>query len=122
VLNNVGDVDALPGRADSAVEHQRRALAVFQELGHRYGEASALNGLGEAVASAGQPEESLRHHRSALAITVETGDRGEQAPGVQRGRSGPAARARLGRLTAATTTSVCDQLSLGRFVIDDVGR
>lgn len=54
------------------------AVRIFQEIGHRYGEASARNRMGEALRAVGRDPEAVECHRAALAIATETQDHDEQ--------------------------------------------
>jgi uncharacterized protein HemY len=67
------------GRHDLAIGELGEALLLFEEIGHRYDEASTLNVLGEVLYAAGRPAEAAARHAAALTIAVETGDRDEQA-------------------------------------------
>jgi tetratricopeptide (TPR) repeat protein len=77
-LSSLGDQCTRLGDYDAAVEHHLRALTLYSELGHRYGEANALNGLGEARAAAGDLAEAAAQHSAALVVVTEIGDLDER--------------------------------------------
>jgi CHAT domain-containing protein len=63
------------GQYKEAIEYQQQALAIFQDIGNRAGEGSALNDLGIAYRYLGQYKEAIEYHQQALAIARDLGDR-----------------------------------------------
>jgi adenylate cyclase len=58
-----------------ALEHSRAALALYEALGDRAGQAVTLGNIGSALCRTGDYPEALNFHRRALTISEETGDR-----------------------------------------------
>jgi tetratricopeptide (TPR) repeat protein len=78
-LTNLGDVHVGLGRHAAAVTFYEQALALFGDLGERYGETCALDGLGEAFARLGWPAAAIVRHPAALALAAEIDEREERA-------------------------------------------
>ncbi|MFI6225947.1 ATP-binding protein [Micromonospora echinospora] len=56
------------GRAGSAIDHCRRAVALFREIGYALGEQSAASAQGTALAALGRFAEAAELHREVLAF------------------------------------------------------
>ncbi|WP_416904398.1 ATP-binding protein [Micromonospora echinospora] len=56
------------GRAGSAIDHCRRAVALFREIGYALGEHSAASAQGTALAALGRFAEAAERHREVLAF------------------------------------------------------
>ncbi|GLY24178.1 helix-turn-helix domain-containing protein [Micromonospora sp. NBRC 101691] len=56
------------GRAGSAIDHCRRAVALFREIGYALGEHSAASAQGAALAALGRFAEAAERHREVLAF------------------------------------------------------
>ncbi|MFE0591665.1 ATP-binding protein [Micromonospora echinospora] len=56
------------GRAGSAIDHCRRAVALFREIGYALGEHSASSAQGTALAALGRFAEAAELHREVLAF------------------------------------------------------
>jgi DNA-binding SARP family transcriptional activator/tetratricopeptide (TPR) repeat protein len=67
------------GRFEEAVTSQREALAIYQELGNRSGQASVLNNLGLIFRRMGRHDEAIDHLRRCAAIDEEVGTQGDLA-------------------------------------------
>ncbi|TVQ31469.1 MAG: diguanylate cyclase, partial [Wenzhouxiangella sp.] len=62
-------------RANQALlDHNARALEIFQALDNRRGIAYASNNLGTALDRLGQPEQAMAYHNTALELRREIGD------------------------------------------------
>ena len=73
--NARGVVSRLRGDYASALEHFRRALQVYDELGDRRGAAQVTSNMGNVYYSTGNYLSALEHHRRALQVHEEFGDR-----------------------------------------------
>lgn len=58
-------------RLAEAIEHTRRALALFEEAGQLYGQANALTGLAHTYGRMGEYATSFDHAQRALALYQE---------------------------------------------------
>lgn len=56
------------GRAESAVDHSRRAVGLFREIGYALGEYGAASAQGGALAALGRFAEAAELHRDVLAF------------------------------------------------------
>jgi tetratricopeptide (TPR) repeat protein len=73
-LNNLGYIKTPQRHHDHAADLQRQALALFQSLGERAGEALTLDGLATAYAALGQFNAGCCTLKKALTIAREIGD------------------------------------------------
>ena len=78
-LNSLGWVHALLGNAQQALAYSQQALALFQDLGDRWGEAAALDTIGYAHHHLGRHQQAAGYFEQALAIDRELGDLYSQA-------------------------------------------
>ena len=78
-MNNLGNVYRSLGQYPQARDNYDQALAIFQDLGDRNGEASALNNLGTVYRSLGQYPQARDNSDQALAIFQDLGDRDGEA-------------------------------------------
>jgi C4-dicarboxylate-specific signal transduction histidine kinase len=62
--------DAL-GRAEDSLDHYRRSLAVYREIGDRQGEASCLQNMGRLHTNLGDLDQALLHLEEALGVASE---------------------------------------------------
>jgi tetratricopeptide (TPR) repeat protein len=62
-----------------AIEYNQQALALFQQIGDRNGEAKALLNLGVAYHSLSQYQRATEHYQQALPIFQQIGDRNGEA-------------------------------------------
>jgi DNA-binding SARP family transcriptional activator len=76
MLSGIGSAYRATGRSSLAVETQRRALAIFQEVADVPGTATALSNLGAAYRDAGRFDEALACSRQAYEV-----DRARNEPG-----------------------------------------
>jgi len=65
----------LCGDYTAALEHLRRALAMFEDLGDRSGLAGVTNSIGSVHNSTGDRAAALEHYQRALAMNEDLGDR-----------------------------------------------
>ncbi|GAA2374787.1 AfsR/SARP family transcriptional regulator [Catellatospora methionotrophica] len=72
-------VEELQGRADLALRHAERGVALFERAGHQAGTANALNNICVQLAELGRHEDSVRYGQRALALLRELGDRRGEA-------------------------------------------
>jgi tetratricopeptide (TPR) repeat protein len=70
-----GVVHGRMGRHVQAVDHHRRALALYREVGDRGGEARALGNLGTDYWNLSRYRQAADHHRQALSAFREIGNR-----------------------------------------------
>lgn len=61
----------------TALDHQRRALAIFEALDDLSGASSALNGMALACHDLGQYQQALDYYARALALAERVDDRGQ---------------------------------------------
>jgi DNA-binding SARP family transcriptional activator/tetratricopeptide (TPR) repeat protein len=73
-LSSLGLAYQRLGRYVEAVDHQRRALALYQQVEDRAGEAAACNSLGLVYHLLGRYAEALDHQGRALALYRAAGD------------------------------------------------
>ena len=78
-LNCLGWVHALLGNAQQALTYSQQSLALFQDLGDRWGEAAALDTIGYAHHHLGHHQQAASYFEQALAIDRELGDLYSQA-------------------------------------------
>lgn len=52
---------------DEALASLERALALFRQIGDRYGEGITETSIGETFEDMGQPDEAITHYENALA-------------------------------------------------------
>ena len=78
-MNNLGIVYDSLGQYPQARDNYDQALAIFQDLGDRKGEANALNNLGIVYDSLGQYPQARDNYDQALAIFQDLGDRKGEA-------------------------------------------
>jgi tetratricopeptide (TPR) repeat protein len=78
-LARLGQVSHHQGVYDQAADYSQQALAWYQEIGDRGGEADALNGSGETLLATGRPGQARDRHAEALTLAQQTGDRYQQA-------------------------------------------
>ena len=78
-LNGLGWVHALLGNAEEAIAYSQQSLALFQDLGDRWGEAATLDSIGYAHHHLGHHQEAVRYFEQALAIDRDLGDLYSQA-------------------------------------------
>ncbi|MEV0719142.1 tetratricopeptide repeat protein, partial [Asanoa sp. NPDC050611] len=76
MLSGIGAAYRATGRSQLAVETQRRALAIFQEVADLPGTATALSNLGAAYRDAGRFDDALVFSRQAYEL-----DRARNEPG-----------------------------------------
>ena len=67
------------GRYEQAARHQQEAVAIFRDIGDRFGEARALGNLGLARQRQGRYQEAADYHQQALDLFREIGDRHGEA-------------------------------------------
>lgn len=77
-LEDLGALSAQVGK-DGALEHSRRALEIWQELGDPAGEQACLADLGNAYRQQGDFVRAAECLKRGLALSVETGDRRGEA-------------------------------------------
>lgn len=73
-LNSLGWVHALIGNAKQAFTYSQQSLALFQDLGDRWGEAAALDTIGYAHHHLGHHQQAVSYFERVLAIDRELGD------------------------------------------------
>jgi tetratricopeptide (TPR) repeat protein len=56
------------GDCNRALDHAHRALACYEAIGHRFGQASGFNDIGYMLATLGKYEEALPSAQRALAL------------------------------------------------------
>lgn len=96
----------------------RKALAIFRDLGHRGGEATALTNLGDVSIRLGRHQEAVAEHAQAIAIFGDLGERyGEMCALNGQGE----ALAGLGRSEAAIASHSA-ALTLAREIDEPEGR
>jgi len=78
-LNNLGDALVVLDRCGEAIGYYEEGLALFRDLGERYGATCVLNGLGQALAGLGEPGAAIARHGEALALATEIDNPEEQA-------------------------------------------
>lgn len=69
-LENLGELDYLQGRYDTAFDRWTEALAAFRTLRHGYHEALVLRYQAQVLRRLGQPEEARERLSACLAIAV----------------------------------------------------
>jgi tetratricopeptide (TPR) repeat protein len=62
-----------------ALEYYEKALAIFQDVGDRAGEAATLNNIGLVYEALGQKKKALAYYEKALSISKAVGDRAGEA-------------------------------------------
>ncbi|GGW86036.1 SARP family transcriptional regulator [Streptomyces malachitofuscus] len=67
-------LEGMQGHSAAALDHNERALALCQAVGHRAGEAMALNNIGWYRAELGDHRQALRHCTEALVLLQDLGD------------------------------------------------
>lgn len=75
VLRQLGVADSQVGQFDAAVEHHRRALALFRQTGDTTGEAHTLSNLATIDHRRGDHKAALDGHQRAVALARQAGDR-----------------------------------------------
>ena len=79
-LFNMGDSLRFSGRPIDSIDSYKQALAVYQKLGNRQGEAASLGNLGLVHDSLlGQYQQAIEFHQQSLEIAREIGDRKGEA-------------------------------------------
>jgi tetratricopeptide (TPR) repeat protein len=78
-LNSLGWGHALLGDAQQALTYSQQSLALFQDLGDRWGEAAALDTIGYAHHHLGDHQQAASCFERVLAIDQEVGDLYSQA-------------------------------------------
>jgi tetratricopeptide (TPR) repeat protein len=78
-LNSLGWFHALPGNAEESLTYSQQSLALFRDLGDRWGEAAALDTIGYAHHHLGHHQQAASYFEQALAIDCELGDLFTQA-------------------------------------------
>jgi len=78
-LSQIGHLQLTSGKISDAETSLQQALAIFRELGERYGETCVLNGLGHALAGLDRQDDAIARHREALALATEIDKPEEQA-------------------------------------------
>jgi tetratricopeptide (TPR) repeat protein len=78
-LTGLGEVSHRQGQHAEAADYHRQALALFQAMGSRGGQAEALNGAAEALLATGQHEKAQACLTEALTLAEQTGYRYQQA-------------------------------------------
>jgi tetratricopeptide (TPR) repeat protein len=80
------------GEYQAGGNYLEQALAIFQELGNRYGEATMLNNIGENARMQGDFGAAVERYQAALAITLEFGN-----PSIERSQRTNLAGALVGK-------------------------
>jgi tetratricopeptide (TPR) repeat protein len=75
VLRGLGHVERSVGEYGLAREYHSQALSLAQQLGYRFGEASALRGLGQVQHLVGEYSVARECHTQALILARQLGDR-----------------------------------------------
>ncbi|MFK0733340.1 MAG: tetratricopeptide repeat protein, partial [Gloeotrichia echinulata HAB0833] len=57
-----------------AIDYHEQALAVYQDIGNKAGEANVLNTLGSIYKSQGQYQQAIDYHEQALAVYQDIGN------------------------------------------------
>jgi tetratricopeptide (TPR) repeat protein len=78
-LNSLGWFHALLGNAEESLIYSQQSLALFRDLGDRWGEAAALDTIGYAHHHRGHHQQAASYFEQALAIDCELGDLFTQA-------------------------------------------
>ena len=78
-LNSLGWGHALLGDAQQALTYSQQSLALFQDLGDRWGEAAALDTIGYALPPPRRHQQAASYFEQVLAIDREIGDLYSQA-------------------------------------------
>ena len=78
-LENLGQINALNGEHDAAIDRFQQALDIARELGDRQGEGDCLEGLGDVHESREQYEEVIDYFQRALAIAHEFENQGMES-------------------------------------------
>ncbi|HTT55422.1 MAG TPA: tetratricopeptide repeat protein [Streptosporangiaceae bacterium] len=73
-LNSLGWVHALLGNTQQAFTYSEQSLALFRDLGDRWGEAAALDSIGYAHHRLGRHQQAVSYFEQVLAIDQELGD------------------------------------------------
>ncbi len=82
-LNDLGEVQALAGRYDSAASSQREAMALYQRSGNQFGFAQACLNLASVYLARQQPAEAARLLRPTLAAARQLHATGLEAESYQ---------------------------------------
>ncbi|MEU9890716.1 tetratricopeptide repeat protein [Sphaerisporangium sp. NPDC051011] len=82
-LNNVAEVYRHLDRYVDALDHYRKALEAYREIGDPQSEAEVLNNIGNCLVCMGKDGEALIHYQSALHIAIEISSRGEESEALR---------------------------------------
>ena len=72
---NVGNVYAILGETQRAIEFYEQSLTIAREMNDRHSEGNALGSLGNAYAALGEIRRAVEVYEQALAVFREVGDR-----------------------------------------------
>ena len=72
-LNNIGYIFIAKGEYDQAIEYQKRALQISEELGNKEGMANSLGGIAHNYFNKGEYDQALDYLNRGLTICKEQG-------------------------------------------------
>ncbi|MFN8444744.1 MAG: tetratricopeptide repeat protein [Caldilineaceae bacterium] len=79
ILNALGLAYSASGSKQKALEHFDQALALYQLIGDKAGEAKVLNGIGLTYSSYGEMQKALEHFDQAMPLYETLGDKAGKA-------------------------------------------